>query len=101
MTENSKMSRRLISLDLLRGLTVMVMIFVNNGAGKEIFAQSIHNFSKRKDCPFVAINCAALSESVLESELFGYVKGAFTGARSEGKEGLFEMAHNGTIFLDR
>ena len=77
-----------------------ILILGETGTGKEIFAQSIHNFSKRKDCPFVAINCAALSESVLESELFGYVKGAFTGARSEGKEGLFEMAHNGTIFLD-
>lgn len=77
-----------------------VLILGETGTGKEIFAQSIHNFSKRKELPFVAINCAALSESVLESELFGYVKGAFTGARSEGKEGLFEMAHNGTIFLD-
>jgi transcriptional regulator with PAS, ATPase and Fis domain len=77
-----------------------VLISGETGTGKELFAQSIHNFSKRNDFPFVAINCAALSENVLESELFGYVKGAFTGARSEGKEGLFEMAHNGTIFLD-
>ncbi len=77
-----------------------VLISGETGTGKEIFAQSIHNYSRRKEFPFVAINCAALSENVLESELFGYVKGAFTGARTEGKEGLFEMAHNGTIFLD-
>lgn len=77
-----------------------ILISGETGTGKEVFAQSIHNFSKRKEFPFVAINCAALSENVLESELFGYVKGAFTGARNEGKEGLFEMAHNGTIFLD-
>ena len=70
------------------------------GTGKELFAQSIHNASHRSAFPFVAINCAALPESVLESELFGYVKGAFTGARSEGKAGIFEQAHTGTIFLD-
>jgi transcriptional regulator with PAS, ATPase and Fis domain len=63
-------------------------------------AQSIHNFSNRKDKPFVAINCAALPESLLESELFGYEKGTFTGASDNGKLGLFEQANKGTIFLD-
>lgn len=77
-----------------------VLILGDTGTGKELFAQSIHNASKRRSAPFVAINCAALPASVLESELFGYVKGAFTGARSEGKAGMFELAHNGTIFLD-
>lgn len=77
-----------------------VLIMGETGTGKELFAQSIHNYSSRSGAPFVAINCAALSPSVLESELFGYVKGAFTGARSEGKEGIFETAHRGTIFLD-
>ena len=77
-----------------------VLILGDTGTGKELFAQSIHNASRRKSAPFVAINCAALPASVLESELFGYVKGAFTGARSEGKAGMFELAHNGTIFLD-
>lgn len=77
-----------------------VLILGDTGTGKELFAQSIHNASKRREAPFVAINCAALPASVLESELFGYVQGAFTGARSEGKAGMFELAHNGTIFLD-
>jgi len=77
-----------------------VMILGETGTGKELFAQSIHNASRRKNKPFVAINCAALPKSIIESELFGYVKGAFTGASSEGKAGMFEMAHGGTIFLD-
>lgn len=77
-----------------------VLIYGENGTGKELFAQSIHNASRRKNGPFVAVNCAALTESLLESELFGYVGGAFTGARKEGKAGLFELAHQGTIFLD-
>lgn len=77
-----------------------VMIYGESGTGKEMFAQSIHNISSRKKEPFVAINCAAISESLLESELFGYEEGAFTGARKGGKPGLFELAHGGTIFLD-
>ena len=77
-----------------------VMIIGETGTGKELFAQSIHNASQREDKPFVAVNCAALPENLLESELFGYVEGAFTGARKGGKIGLFELAHSGTIFLD-
>jgi PAS domain S-box-containing protein len=77
-----------------------VLIMGETGTGKELFAQSIHNYSLRTDKPFVAINCAALPENLLESELFGYVEGAFTGARKGGKTGLFEIAHGGTIFLD-
>lgn len=77
-----------------------IMLYGESGVGKELFAQSIHNDSKRRNYPFVAVNCAALPESLLESELFGYEKGAFTGARAEGKAGIFEMAHRGTIFLD-
>ena len=77
-----------------------VLIYGETGTGKELFAQSIHNESKRAKGPFVSVNCAALSENLLESELFGYVEGTFTGALKGGKMGLFELAHGGTLFLD-
>ncbi|MBP2639287.1 MAG: transcriptional regulator [Firmicutes bacterium] len=77
-----------------------VLIQGESGTGKEILAQSIHSDSRRANGPFVAINCAALPPQLLESELFGYVEGAFTGAKKGGKPGLFELAHKGTIFLD-
>ena len=77
-----------------------MLIHGETGVGKELFAQGIHQASSRADGPFVAVNCAALPESLLESELFGYVEGAFTGAVRKGKPGLFELAHTGTIFLD-
>lgn len=90
-----------ISKAIKIGLTdSTVMIYGESGTGKEMIAQSIHNISDRRDEPFVAVNCAALSESLLESELFGYEEGAFTGARKGGKPGLFELAHGGTMFLD-
>ena len=79
---------------------VPVLLTGETGTGKELFAQSIHNSSPRKNHPFVAINCSALPENLLESELFGYVEGAFTGASKGGKMGFFELAHKGTIFLD-
>ena len=77
-----------------------VLIFGETGTGKEMFAQSIHNFSRRANEAFVAVNCATIPANLLESELFGYVEGAFTGAKKGGKVGLFELAHKGTIFLD-
>ena len=77
-----------------------IIIVGETGTGKEVFAQSIHHYSRRTQGPFVAINCAALPESLLESELFGYVDGAFTGSHRGGKMGLFEQAHGGTLFLD-
>lgn len=77
-----------------------VLITGESGTGKELFAQSIHNESDRRNNPFIAINCAALPSHLLESELFGYEEGAFTGAKKGGKKGLFELAHTGTIFLD-
>jgi len=77
-----------------------LLIYGETGTGKELFAQAIHNASPRKNNPFIAFNCAAIPENLLESELFGYVEGAFTGAKKKGKMGLFEQAHKGTIFLD-
>lgn len=78
----------------------VILIEGESGTGKELFAHAIHNASLRKDKPFVAFNCAALTDSLIESELFGYSDGAFTGAKKGGKPGLFELAHKGTIFLD-
>ena len=77
-----------------------VLIRGESGTGKELIAQSLHNASYRNKFPFVAINCAALPDNLLESELFGYEGGAFTGAQAKGKIGLFEQANHGTIFLD-
>lgn len=77
-----------------------VLIHGESGTGKELLAQSIHNASQRQPSPFVAINCAAFPETLLESELFGYEEGAFTGSRKGGKAGLIENAHTGTLFLD-
>ncbi|KUG03879.1 two component, sigma54 specific, transcriptional regulator, fis family [hydrocarbon metagenome] len=80
--------------------TSTVLITGESGTGKEVFAHSIHNLSSRRKGPFIKVNCAAVPETLLESELFGYAEGAFTGARKEGKPGRFEQADNGTIFLD-
>ena len=100
LCKSAKMERT-ISLAKKVALTdYTVLITGESGTGKELVAQSIHNYSKRSGHPFVAINCAALPESLLESELFGYEKGAFTGAIGNGKLGLFEQASSGTVFLD-
>ena len=77
-----------------------LLIYGETGTGKEVFAQSIHNDSRRNNAPFVSVNIASIAPSLLESELFGYAEGAFTGARKGGKPGLFELAHGGTLFLD-
>jgi transcriptional regulator with PAS, ATPase and Fis domain len=77
-----------------------VLILGESGTGKELVAQSIHNASSRKNEPFIAINCGALPKGLIESELFGYEGGSFTGANKEGKPGKFELANGGTIFLD-
>ncbi|MDH7577106.1 MAG: sigma 54-interacting transcriptional regulator [Bacillota bacterium] len=77
-----------------------VLICGETGVGKEYFAHAMHSVSPRREGPFIAVNCAAVPENLLESELFGYAEGAFTGAKKGGKQGLFELAHGGTIFLD-
>ncbi|MFZ5943887.1 MAG: sigma-54 interaction domain-containing protein [Bacillota bacterium] len=78
----------------------VVLIRGESGTGKELFAESIHSYSSRRDKPFIVINCGAVPPTLFESELFGYQPGAFTGADKKGKPGKFELAHNGTIFLD-
>jgi len=77
-----------------------VLLTGESGTGKELFAQAIHNGSARKDRPFIAINCAALPDTLIESELFGYEEGSFTGSKKGGQIGKFELANGGTIFLD-
>jgi transcriptional regulator of acetoin/glycerol metabolism len=77
-----------------------VLLQGESGTGKELFAHAVHNHSHRKYGPFVALNCAALPETLIESELFGYEGGAFTGAKAQGQIGKFELAHGGTLFLD-
>ncbi|MFT8316184.1 MAG: sigma 54-interacting transcriptional regulator [Clostridium sp.] len=94
MKECIRIAKKIADSDLT------VLITGESGTGKELLAQSIHNESKRKNQSFIAVNCAAMPENLLESELFGYDRGAFTGALREGKKGLFETANNGTIFLD-
>ncbi len=92
--ETKKIAKKMAATD------ASILIVGESGTGKELFAQAIHNLSRRKSFPFVAINCAALPENLIESELFGYEGGSFTGARKEGKTGVFEEAHLGTLFLD-
>ena len=89
-----------IGIKLSRMGASNILIQGESGTGKGLVARFIHDNSRRKSKPFIQINCAALPESLLEAELFGYEKGAFTGAREQGKIGLFELAHEGTLFLD-
>ena len=94
-----KMQRLYAQIKNVAKISVPVLILGESGTGKELVANTIHKLSPRKDGPFVAVNCGAIPDSLIESELFGYVKGAFTGA-TKSKKGRFELAHRGTLFLD-
>ena len=87
-------------VEIIASSSSTVLINGESGTGKELFARALHEESERSNEPFVAINCAAIPDNLLESELFGYIRGAFTGADPKGKIGKFELAHNGTLFLD-
>ncbi len=100
VTESERMRQLIKQASMMADSDLTVLITGESGTGKELLAQSMHNQSPRRKMPFVAVNCAAVPEALLESELFGYEAGAFTGALKEGKAGLFEQAHQGTIFLD-
>jgi transcriptional regulator of acetoin/glycerol metabolism len=84
----------------IAGKPIPLLLHGESGVGKELFARAVHNSGPRRDGPFVAINCAALPENLIEAELFGYSAGAFTGARREGSQGRLREAHGGTLFLD-
>ncbi len=100
ITKNAKVVEAIRVSKKIAASNSAILIQGESGTGKEIFAQAIHNHSLRKNRPFVPVNFAALSDSLLESQIFGYVEGAFTGAKKGGQLGFFEQAHGGTIFLD-
>ncbi|BCG60853.1 sigma-54-dependent Fis family transcriptional regulator [Paenibacillus sp. URB8-2] len=100
VTHHSYMKEQIDFARKIARTNCTVLIEGESGTGKELFAQSIHNASTRADGPFIAINCAALPKELVESELFGYEKGSFTGALREGNPGKFELANGGTLFLD-
>ncbi|CAK7076282.1 MAG: Acetoin dehydrogenase operon transcriptional activator AcoR [Tissierella sp.] len=100
LTSNDKMKNVINNAKRFAKTSGSILIEGDSGTGKELFAHAIHNYSKKADGPFVAVNCASLPRELVESELFGYEKGAFTGASKNGKSGKFELAQGGTIFLD-
>ncbi len=100
ISRSPKMQDVIKRAKVVAGSDSTVLIVGESGTGKELFARAIHNASSRADYPFVGINCSAIPEALLESELFGYEPGAFTGASKNGKLGKFELAHKGTLFLD-
>ena len=92
--------QHLTKVERLVNSNVSILLSGETGTGKEHFAKAVHRASTRSGKPFVAVNCAAIPESLIESELFGYVSGAFTGAQVKGKKGLILQAEGGTLFLD-
>ena len=100
VAEDARTELVLSMIDRVAPLDTTVILFGETGVGKEVFAKYIYQHSARKDKPFIKVNCGAIPANLVESELFGYEKGAFTGADKNGKMGLFELANTGTIFLD-
>ena len=100
LTKSESMQKLVSIASSMASFDSAILITGESGTGKELFAQAIHNASPRRKCPFVAVNFGAIPDNLIESELFGYEEGAFTGAKRTGKKGLFELAHNETIFLD-
>lgn len=98
--QNSRLKETLVLAAKVAQTESTVLILGESGVGKEVLARAVHNCSRRKDKPMIKVNCAAIPEDLIESELFGYEEGAFTGAKKGGKLGKFELAHSGTIFLD-
>jgi sigma-54 dependent transcriptional regulator, acetoin dehydrogenase operon transcriptional activator AcoR len=98
--ESSDIKKTKLIAEKMARTSSTILITGESGTGKELFAHAIHNSSPRSKFPFIALNCGAMPDNLLESELFGYEEGAFTGARKGGKIGLFEFAHKGTLFLD-
>ncbi|MCF8104453.1 MAG: sigma 54-interacting transcriptional regulator [Desulfohalobiaceae bacterium] len=98
--KSSKFTKQIETAKIAAKTNSRVLIIGASGTGKELFAQAIHNHSNRKKGPFVAISCPAIPRDLIESELFGYIGGAFTGARQKGMIGKFELANKGTLFLD-
>jgi len=98
--QNSRVKETLILAAKVARTDSTVLILGESGVGKEVLARAVHNSSRRKEMPMIKVNCAAMPEELIESELFGYEEGAFTGAKKGGKLGKFELAHRGTIFLD-
>ncbi|MCK2169494.1 sigma-54 factor interaction domain-containing protein, partial [Thalassospira xiamenensis] len=98
--DDPAMRRTLKLAKRLRQRDVSLLILGETGTGKEVLARAIHDAGPRRHKPFVAVNCAAIPESLIESELFGYSPGTFTGARAKGMRGLIQQAHCGTLFLD-
>lgn len=98
--QNSRLKETLVLAAKVARTNSTVLILGESGVGKEVLARAVHNCSRRKDKPMIKVNCAAIPEDLIESELFGYEDGAFTGAKKGGKLGKFELAHSGTIFLD-
>ncbi|MDP4156275.1 MAG: sigma 54-interacting transcriptional regulator, partial [Bacillota bacterium] len=98
--QSERMKELMFSVEQVAKVDSTVTIYGDSGVGKELIAFAIHQLSARAEKPFIKINCGSIPENLLESELFGYEKGAFTGALSQGKKGLFELANEGTLFLD-